>query len=191
MLTDRQLEIIAVSHDIINNYGIQGFTIKNIAKAIGISEPAIYRHYESKIDILLAILEDFQNLSYNMFQNAAVASVSSSEKIALVFRNHFNAFLVRPSLSAVVFSEEIFRNEETLKNRISQIMDQNRLILTDIIIMGQQKNEIRTDIEAAELALMTMGSLRLLVKKWQMSGSGFKLEEEGEKIIKMIKLLIK
>jgi len=52
MLTDRQIEIINKSIDIIATKGIQGLTIKNLSKEIGISEPAIYRHFESKTDIL-------------------------------------------------------------------------------------------------------------------------------------------
>ena len=32
--------------------GIQGLTIKNLSKKIGISEPAIYRHFDSKSSIL-------------------------------------------------------------------------------------------------------------------------------------------
>ena len=56
MQTDRQKEIISVSLDLISEKGIQGLTIKNLAQRIGITEPAIYRHYENKIHILLASL---------------------------------------------------------------------------------------------------------------------------------------
>ena len=53
MLTERQQEILDKSIEIISRKGIQGLTIKNLSKEIGISEPAIYRHFESKTDILL------------------------------------------------------------------------------------------------------------------------------------------
>lgn len=54
--SDRQNQIIQESIQLIANKGIQGLTIKNISKAIGISEPAIYRHFENKDDIILAII---------------------------------------------------------------------------------------------------------------------------------------
>ncbi len=59
-ITDRQQEIINVSLELIAESGIQGLTIKNLAKKIGFSESAIYRHYENKIQILLAILDFFK-----------------------------------------------------------------------------------------------------------------------------------
>ena len=55
MKTERQQEIINVALKLINEKGIQGLTMKNLSKEIGISEPAIYRHFENKIEILLAI----------------------------------------------------------------------------------------------------------------------------------------
>ncbi|MBT4968054.1 MAG: TetR/AcrR family transcriptional regulator [Bacteroidetes bacterium] len=57
MQTDRQKEIVEVALELITEKGIQGLTIKNLSKKIGISEPAIYRHFDNKIQILISILE--------------------------------------------------------------------------------------------------------------------------------------
>ncbi len=46
--TVRQKQIIQESIQLIADKGIQGLTIKNISKSIGISEPAIYRHFDNK-----------------------------------------------------------------------------------------------------------------------------------------------
>ena len=61
--TERQNQIIQASLDLIANSGIHGLTIKNISKKIGISEPAIYRHFESKTDILLGIISKIKESS--------------------------------------------------------------------------------------------------------------------------------
>jgi len=49
--TKRQTQIIQASVAIIATKGIQGLTMKKIAASIGISEPAIYRHFASKNEI--------------------------------------------------------------------------------------------------------------------------------------------
>ena len=108
MLTARQQEIIDVSLELISTTGIQGFTIKNLAKKIGISEPAIYRHYENKISILLAILDYFKSRSESLFVKQVNESDSSLVRIEKIFQGHFNAFEKTPSLVNVIFSEEIF-----------------------------------------------------------------------------------
>ena len=50
MKTERQQQIIEESINVIHSEGIQGFTIKNLSKAIGLSEAAIYRHFKSKTE---------------------------------------------------------------------------------------------------------------------------------------------
>lgn len=50
--TDRQAEIVAAAFTLIAQNGVQELTIKNLGAAIGESEPAIYRHFASKREIL-------------------------------------------------------------------------------------------------------------------------------------------
>jgi TetR/AcrR family fatty acid metabolism transcriptional regulator len=59
--TDRQIEIMEAATNRISKYGIQNLTIKTLAEDIGLSEPALYRHFKSKNEILLSLLEYFQN----------------------------------------------------------------------------------------------------------------------------------
>ena len=90
----------------------------------------------------------------------------------------------------MVFSEEIFRNEEKLIGKISEIIEHNNQRLLLILKEGQLENEIRTDIDVDHLIILIMGALRLFVKKWQFSDFSFDLEKEGVKLIKSVKRLI-
>ncbi|MDD3685546.1 MAG: TetR/AcrR family transcriptional regulator [Bacteroidales bacterium] len=191
MNTDRQTEILQVSLELISEKGIQGLTIKNIASKIGTSEPAIYRHFENKIEILLKILDSFKKLSEDVIKEELSRKASSIEKISNIYRKHFEEFSRNPSLVAVIFSEEIFANETILIDRISGIMKENEKIIISIIETGQSENEIKANMPAAMLSVVIMGSLRLFVKKWQFSGYDFVLAEKGEMLIQTITNLLK
>ncbi len=191
MQTERQKEIIEVSLELISEMGIQGLTIKNLSKKIGISEPAIYRHYDSKTDILIAILDFFNNNTEQIFKNELQNVDQSIDKIEHLFTKHFASFSAKPSLVSVIFSEEIFRNDPLLIDKISKVIEQNQRILTEIVSAGQKDGELRTDIEAEHLSTVIVGTLRLFVKRWQFSGYTYDLPKEGKMIIESIKLLIK
>ena len=120
-MTERQKEIISVSLNIIVNEGIQALTIKNLARNIGISEPAIYRHYENKVQILTAILDYFRDNVEQFFTRELQGDIHSIDKIEQFFRNNFNTFTENPSYVVIIFSEEIFRNEPLLLEKISEI----------------------------------------------------------------------
>jgi AcrR family transcriptional regulator len=191
MQTERQKEILDTALELISRKGIQGLTIKNLSKKIGISEPAIYRHYENKIEILLKILELFKESSGGIFEDELQQDIGAIEKIEHLFTRHFSKFAKNPTLVSVIFSEDIFRSEPALIEKIAEVINRNSQILRKIIAEGQERNEIRKDLDAGHIAIIVMGSLRLFVKQWQFSGYSFNIETEGLKLIKSIKILIK
>jgi len=190
MLSERQGQIIDKSICLIADKGIQGFTIKNLSKAIGISEPAIYRHFDSKTHILLTILDNFKEMANMLSGMMETNPMTAVEKISFMFKNMVDMFTETPALVSVIFSEEIFKNEEVLKNKIIEILNTNEATVENIMLKGQENHEIRTDISEKSLALMTMGSLRLMVKRWSLENYNFNLKEEGTILIASIKAIL-
>ncbi|MFA7107477.1 MAG: TetR/AcrR family transcriptional regulator, partial [Candidatus Izemoplasmatales bacterium] len=101
-ITERQQEIINVSLNLIAEGGIQSLTMKNLAKKIGFAESAIYRHYENKIQILLAILDFFRQNTEHLFTNQINSNDNALIRIENLFQNHFNKFSDSPSLVSVI-----------------------------------------------------------------------------------------
>ncbi len=189
-LTERQREIVDASIEIISKKGIQNLTIKNLSKKIGFSEPAIYRHFESKMEILLTILSMFENKmrKFNTLINSD--KNSSLKQLNSIYRNLFSNFSKNPVLASVIFSEEIFQDDKRLSEKIYSIMDFNFEFILSIIKSGQRNGEIRLDIGAEQLVLIIMGSLRLIVKKWTLSDHSFNLKKDGEKLWKSINTML-
>lgn len=190
-LSNRQQEIINVSLELIAEGGIQALTIKNLAKRIGFAESAIYRHYDNKIRILLAILNFFkENMSFSN-ENNSLEEVSQLEKIERLLQNYFRKFKNSPSLVTVIFSEEIFRNEKELTAKVAEIMKINSEHIIGVLSAGQENGEIRNDIPAEHLATVLMGSLRLFVKQWHMSDFSYDIAEKGQQLIVSLKKMLK
>lgn len=190
MLTDRQLEIIQTSIKLISSKGIQGLTMKNLSKEIGISEPAIYRHYDNKIEILVSILDYFSSTTQTIFFSEMQKEGTSLEKIERIFINHFKAFSETPSLVAVIFSEEIFRNEPLLSEKVKEIMERNSNVIQTILEEGKRSGEIDSGYNVQHLSILIMGSLRLLIKQWQMAGFNFDLQAYGTNFFRTIKQIL-
>ncbi len=188
--TDRQKEIINISIVLIAEKGIQQLTIKNISRKLGISEPAIYRHFENKLDILLAILAFFKIEMQKSVDKIQVNEISVLHQLETAFTMHFQRFIANPAYAAVIFSEEIFQNDKRLSVEVEEIMKTNQQFLSGIIELGQRGKEVRDDISHEQLALIIMGSLRLIVTKWRLAHFSFDLESEGLKLWNSIKRLL-
>ncbi len=186
MQTARQAEIVSTALEIVSEKGITSLTIKAISSRIGISEAAIYRHYESKTHIMLAILDLFKKQSTQLFQQRKNEQKPAPIKIKEIFSRHFVKFHQTPSLIPVIFSEELFRNEPQLLNKVGDIIRENQYTLCQIIRQGQDRQEIRNDLEAEQIATIVLGTLRLFIKKWQLSKYTFNLVKEGEKMVRSV-----
>ncbi len=190
MQTERQTQIIEASIEIISKKGIQGLTIKNLSKKIGISEPAIYRHFDSKTEILLTILNNFKEMATFLGGLMKENSGSAADKIEFMFSKIIAFFSETPSLISVIFSEEIFKNEDILKKKIVEIMDINEQIIEQIIRKGQESGDVRTDINYKNLALIVMGTLRFRVKRWDLKDYQGDLIKDGNDLINSLKIII-
>lgn len=177
--SDRQQQIIDAAIELIADGGIQELTIKHLSKKIGISEPALYRHFESKSAILEAIQSVFSDKKQAFFSEALIEEIPCIDKLLQVLKNIFLTFAQKPALAAVIFSEEFFQNEQRLAVSVSKIMEESRLRFLEIVSSGQANKHIRADIPSEHIVTIIMGSLRLIVKNWHMSKYAFDLETEG------------
>ena len=190
MLTDRQMEIVEKSIEIIDNKGIQGLTIKHLSHEIGITESALYRHFESKNDIIIAILNGFDEISLMLSEMMKAYEGTALEKIKTMFGNMLELFTASPSVVSVIFSEELFKNDEVLKKYVKEIQNRNQNTVEMILNKGQENNDVRKDVESKYLALIIMGSIRLMVKNWSLNDYGFNINDEGNKLVNTIGTII-
>ncbi len=183
-LSKRQIQIIDYSIKIISERGIQELTMKNLSGELGISEPAIYRHFDNKQEILMAVLESFKHRNRLINDGNSNEEMTAFQHLQWVISGIFMKFAGNPAIAAVIFSEEIFHSESELAEMILGMMSSNKEFFQELIEKGQTDGSIRSDIRADELNIMVVGSVRYLVTVWRLSGLSFDLNESGDKLLK-------
>jgi AcrR family transcriptional regulator len=186
MLSDRQQQIVEDSIKLIDEKGIQGFTIKNLAKEIGISEPGLYRHFASKFEILSTILNSFKQLMTVNRDLIIVSPDDAMDKLHQLMNRILTVFTHSPALVSVIFAEEIFHNEHKLSEMVMDIKEINEDLVMSIYTELQLDNRAKEDISAEMFCLMYLGSIRLMVKNWKQNNYNFNLLEKGETLFKAL-----
>ena len=87
MLSPRQIEILEAAIQLTSESGIQKLTIRNVAAKIGVTEPALYRHFASKHELLVAILAYLQQQIAPNFQGFIHPKGSPSEQFKQFLEN--------------------------------------------------------------------------------------------------------
>jgi len=189
-MTKRQSEIIEKSIKLIAEKGIQGFTIKNLSKEINVSEPAIYRHFDSKTEILLTMLKSLHEKTTELTEELLERNITFLRKLEETLFVYFKIFSEHPYWAAIVFSDEIFKNEKILSDTISEMLKRKEDSFLKLIASAQKEGSLRKDINKKHITIMLIGSIRLLVKRWQLENFSFDLKSEGKKLIRtLIKII--
>jgi AcrR family transcriptional regulator len=186
----RQKEIISVSLDIIYNEGIQMLTMKYIGAKLGISDAALYKHFESKDDILAALVDEFSRISLDVLHDIENRPISSCAKVKAFFLDRCELFATNKAMAAVMFSEDFFSHNPRLEEKLSSVAEEHKSILDSFFEQGQYSSEIRTDIPKTHLFTLIIGTLRFLVMQWRGSNYTFDLHKRGADIWASIEKMI-
>lgn len=185
----RQEQIVTKAIELMAQGGIQNVTIKNLALAIGISEPALYRHFKNKQAILLGILDAFEEVSCAVLSSLDPAN-TALERIHLFVFDRYARFKANPALAKLMFSEAAFEFDPVLSKRLLKIMHRHRDVLIKVIQEGQRCQEFRADVGEKELFRIVIGSTRLVIQQWILSDYAFDLEVEGTRLWSALEKLL-
>lgn len=190
-LSERQFEIITAAGKLLTRSGVMGLTIKNLAKEMQFSESAIYRHFASKEEIIVSMLN---YLAFDMdqrFSQVLNGSESMEDRFNKLFRNQTAFFTENPYFVVVVFSDGLLEESDKINEAIAIIMKTKMNHLMPIIVSGQENGFLKKDLAAEELVHIIMGTFRLLMYQWRISNFEFNLKARIDKMLKSILTLIK
>lgn len=180
MLTDRQREIIDTAMRILVEQGTQRLTIRNVAAAIGVSEPAVYRHFASKHDLLVNLLETLQASILPIFRDHQIPPPQSlSEALVNLVNAIFTRIEDNPAFALFVFTEEAFHADEELRPILARMLLEMMAHIDRHLTHLQHAGMCRTDVSSQFLAGTLLGLVRLTVTRWHLDERNTSLVSQG------------
>ncbi len=191
--TERQIEIMEAVTLRIDKFGIQELTIKSIASDLRLSEAALYRHFKSKNEILLGLLNYFiLEMNERIAVIIADEEKQPSELLKQIFISQLNTFVQKPSIVSVIFSEGIFQFNKDLSEKIADMMTLMQKNINALIERGQNEGVYGKLLGVDTITTIIMGSMRMVVLKWKLSGNKSNLVNDGKSVLNgLLKMLDK
>ena len=118
----RRTQIINALRKLVIKFGSEHVTVRRIAKEIGISEGAIYRHFKSKKEIL-SFLVDYieENLTEDIEKSRH--NEKMMDLLENVLKNHFSSMAQRKGVSFLVIAEIISLGDKKLNKKIFDVLN--------------------------------------------------------------------
>ncbi|MEI7817676.1 MAG: TetR/AcrR family transcriptional regulator, partial [Desulfuromonadales bacterium] len=103
----RKEEIIQAALDVVGKKGVRALTICSIADSAGMSEANIYRHFDGKDAILLALADFVGSSVMGAAATTAAGSRTPLDKLETIFFSHIKFIAEYPGVPRFAFSDDI------------------------------------------------------------------------------------
>lgn len=176
----RRREIIDEARHILASQGMDALTTKALAEAAGISEGAIYRHFSSKRDILLGLIDEITETLFETLEEAKQAGATPMEKLELMFREHLSYAERRRGVTFIVIAEVLQNDDRPLRQRMRAVMDRYLALVEDLLEEGVGAGEVSPDINRNAAAVAFFGLVQGTITLWRFASEGIPLASRHE-----------
>ena len=168
----RQAGLVAAALALAAQRSPADVTTADLAQAVGITQGAVFRHFESKAAIWLAVMDAVHDDLLARLRAAAAATAQAQPLAALraVFMAHVDFVVEQPGVPRVIFQELQHPEDTPLKARVRRLMQDYRSLITGLLQQAQAARQLApgTDLQAA--AVLFIGSVQGLVMQSLLSG---------------------
>lgn len=185
-LLHRREAIILTSIEVINEFGIQGLSTREVARREGISEGTIFKHFRTKNDLMLAILDHYSQYDSDIIATIKLKNLKPLEAITFLINAYAEYYQNYPQITAISQAYDVLSCDPKLTSKVKEIFLNRSDNMRDLIIEAQKSGDIPQGIDSEMLSHVIWGSLRAVCLKWRLCGYAFPLQEYILSTLEMI-----
>jgi len=143
---DRRLHLIETAIRVFSEGSYRGTTTAEIARAAGVSEPILYRHFASKRDLYLAALDHLWGQAKTLWEKSLFGGANVAGGIEEIGRGHFSVHDCKFRLAELwVQALGEAAEDPELKKHLRKHMREVHDFLADAIRRGQADGSLHGD----------------------------------------------
>lgn len=175
--TDTRTSILDLAQDFIQTRSMAGFSFQDLAKGVGVKKGSLYYHFESKEELVIALLERAQDKLIDSFRQVENASAFVRLETYLnIYGTYFGAS--KKMCPGGSFAGIWGTVSEPLKKIIQQLGETHINEITRIVESGRSSGEFKpTDSSPREVAIWIVSTVQgaMLTSRMMDTDSSFKI----------------
>ena len=179
----RKSEIVAATLKLAFEVGPDGITTERIAHKVGISQPAVFRHFPKKDDIWAAVIEWIGGRLARRWDKALEDNAEPLDQLHAVLRTQLELIQRTPAIPAILLSRELHVRNRALRNALTNLMGRFHSLLRDVLDSGVRDGTLRDDLDTVDAAFVIIALVQGMAVRWSLSERCFDLVEEGGRLL--------
>ncbi len=177
----RRREIVATVLRLAVEVGPDRLTTQAVAKAVGITQPAIFGHFPSRNALWLEVARSIATRMRGCWNDVPGPTEDPLDDVRHLAIAQMGVIADEPSILAIVFSHE-------LRVANPELVAVFRGLMGDLVGRFHARFaalEGRLVPAPGDAALLVLGLLQGLALRWSLAGRGFDLVAEGERLLEL------
>ena len=179
----RKAEILDTALALAFEGGPNRVTTVAIAQRLGLTQPAIYRHFRSKADLWHAITDHLGSAVAGNIADATQGEGSPLDRLRALVLGHLELVRRTPALPEIMLARDPGSSDAVVRVAMQARMADFQRTLTGLVGAAQAEGQLRADIAAPDIATLIMGVLQSLVLRLLLSRDPTALVSEGERLL--------
>ncbi len=154
-----------------------GITTGDLAQAVGLTQGAVFRHFDSKEAIWLATMAWVNRTLMDQLRTAAgldadglAAPADAMVALRAVFMAHVDFVTQHPGVPRIIFQELQQPQDTAIKASVRQLMQQYRALVMQLLDLAKSNNLIAASADLQSASVLFLGSIQGLVMQSLTSG---------------------
>jgi len=187
----RKQQIIDAARKLIIRKGSEHLTVRALAKEVGLTEAAIYRHFKSKREILSFLMNHIMDGMLLEMERTVSNGLESLETVGHALRQHLSEIEQRKGMSFQIIAEIISLGDKRLNREVYEKLQTYISQLEHLLSQGSGSGHVRDDLDLQACATLLFGMIQGLVNIWALAGYNFDLAAKYESMWSIFQLAIR
>jgi len=185
---ERKEEVFLVISQIIAEEGLSEVSTVEVAKRLGVSQPAIYKYFKNKDEMIIYFLKHLKGQLEDVLRKAAKGR-TTKEKLKLIYKEHFKLIEKTKILPRVIFSDVVYLGNPEKKGTLKEAIVNYKAGITEIIKEGIERGEI-IDIDPEMGARIFIGSIISTTLTWMLNDMKYRLSDEVDRLMDSLEKML-
>lgn len=179
----RQAEIVQTVLRLAASTGPGDIKTADIAAALGLTQGALFRHFDTKEAIWLAVAEWARDTLLQTLAHAAAAEADPLAALAAVFRAHVAFVVAHPGVPRMIFHELQRPGDSPVKVVVRDLLQRYRELIAGILHKAQASGNLPAPLDVAAAMALFIGSIQGLVMQSLLAGSPQQMPSLAEGVL--------
>jgi AcrR family transcriptional regulator len=160
---ERREEIIRVTLALASKKGVDDVTTQDMAQAMGVTQGAVFRHFQSKDAIWMAVMQWVRDHLMGVLGKAAAQGRDPLDALERMFFAHVEFISRHPAIPRVLMSEHLHRRSSALRQLVTEILLGYETKIDGLLSDAQAQGLARADLDTHAAATLYIGMIQGLV----------------------------